>query len=511
MGRIRLLIALLGFLAAVVPAHAQEHSIAAPNLDGDAYMKLRATPDHQVLIFKLEKSTGETTTSRTVIVGPDYVIDRSPAGHLLFDFRLRRALELAPENRTFTNTSLYGRVLTRLAFLQNNLTIASGVIAADIVDKDLGSGVRFVIEHSNGINLPDRSTYPNMPKAELDVSRTGSELTGTIGGWRILDATISGTAFPSTAHATSFRAWLIWLVQLHPQIAEAISSTGRLPSKIEINFPQELLKTLPNVHAEHTVTFRDIRSGTGRFDSIRGWSAAPPAFPPHLPDETARLMVAAANGTAPGGPRSDESYITEIRQLSGAGKHLDAVLLALHASQPYDNCSGAQRVRPICSDLGQAVQAARQDQNTRRFLTGFAAEGQGNYAQAFQIWSPLRNLPIARRDILDFVIANNIVEATKRGQSTDTTAAEFAALPQTFHRALSADPYNPSRYRDIFNYLFVAASGIEKQYFVRTHAYAVIDLALALPNGPTTTIVRRIAESYPRMAADFPLLFPSYN
>lgn len=503
-------LALLAFLF-TAPAAAQDIPLAGPNLSGDAYTALRGDARHPVLSVEVTTNSGASTEMRQLVLGPDYAIERGSGAQTVYDFRFRRLLTLAPDQKQFSNESLFGHAATRFLFLQNNLGMSGTGIATGVTDPSLAGAARFVNEHLNGMRHPADMALQNLPRPDLTLTRDGANLTGALGDMPLLTATLSESAFPSRAHAQSFAAWLAWGGRIHPTVAAGIAETGQLPAQIEFTFPAALRKLNPGIRERQSLSFDKIGQTTGQLDAIRGWTARIPAWPPYLPAPLAQNMVDAANGTAPGGPKSDDDYVVEISALSIAGRHLDAVLLGLHASHPYNGCQGEHRSRPVCAALGTALNKAREDKDVRQLFAGFALESERQYRRAAEIWVRLRLQPLLRKDVLDFAIANALVEAQKRSPLTGEMGVAFKELPSLFTRALAVDPYDPARYRDIYNYLQAAATGLSDRYQAPMRAMAVIDLARALPERPMPDIIRQVVESGTRTARNFPVLFPDFN
>ena len=504
-------------MAMATPAGAQTsvQPLAGPNLDGDAYSALRENAVHEVLTVTAVAKSKASSQTRALTIGPDFVLEQDGDTVRLYDFRFRRLLTLNPDVKTFTNESLYGHARTRFAFLQNNLSTGGIGIGAGLVSGVSPAALRFANEHLNGMDHPADVAYGNMPKPELVLRRDGSALTGVLKGAGaddepLLTATIGRTGFPSEDHARSFQAWLAWGARMHPQTAAALVGTGRVPDAVSFAFPAALRKLNPNLTRGQALEFRDAARGKTRFDILRGWSAKLPAWEPYLPEALVATMVAAANGTAPNGPASDEDFITEIGVLLDTGQYLDAALVGLHASHPYDGCQGEHRARQICTVIKGMMNKVRTDRGVRILFTGFAQEQQRNFRGAAQTWVKLRILNLARLDILDFMIANALVEAQKKSPLEGEMGVAFGKLPELFTRSLAADPYDPARYRDIFNYLHAAATGLAERYTVPIQAQALIDLAQALPDRLMPRIITQIVEANDRIAGDYPLLFPVF-
>ncbi|MBO6782069.1 MAG: hypothetical protein JJ899_02175 [Alphaproteobacteria bacterium] len=502
--------AVVVFLAA--PASAQPTLVAGPHLSGDAYTVQRRDAPHEVVAFEIEAGTRTSALVRGVVVGPDYAVETAgDRTRLVYDFRFRRLLSLPPGEDVFANESLFGHARTRFSFLQNNLSASAVAIAGGLTEPGIGGAARFVSEHLNGMAHPADVALRDLPRPELQVSVDGSDLTGALGETTVFAATLTDTAFPSLAHARTFAAWLTWGGRMHPDVALAIAETGRLPDEITFTFPDEIRAINPGAETEQVFEFRDMEIRAGAFDMLRGRAARVPSWEPYLPETVARTMVDAANGVAPNGPKSDIDFMDEMSHQMALAKSLDAVLTGLHASHPYDGCQGDYRARPLCITFGGVMNQARANPHVKTLFGGFAAEAEREYRLAARIWVPLRQRAIDRVDVLDFMIANALVEAHKKSPLKGEMATAFEQLPQLYERAFPVDPYDPARYRDIYNYLLAAATGLSDRYLVATRAHAVIDLARALPDRPMPEIILQVVQADARIAADFPALFPIFD
>lgn len=489
-------------------ALAQADPQAGPHLTGNEYVALRGTAPAPAIKFTMVVKTKGETERREITLGPDYIVERGPRRTAIFDFRFERLLLLNEQQRTFSNMSLFGHFRTRFALLQNNLGVVGSGIAAGLIENDRAASVRFVTEHANGIRFPRPVAFENLPEPALNVINHTDFVLGTLAGANIFTVRFDNSTLPTPRHRKTLLAWLAWAGIVHPNIAQAITRSNKMPKHVDIEFPADLLKMSPNVGATTQITFEHATLLLASLVPLGDLATMPPAWPPYMPESLAKLMISAARGTAPGGPRPDDEFISEIGRLSAAGQHVDAVLLGLHASHPYDGCQGLQASHAVCQALLAAGQRAQEDQNVRRLLDGFAASKRGEYAQSVQILLPLRSLPLERPDILEIIIANGVIEAKNTSHLDAPLTEEFARLPQTFERALAADPYDPARYRDIFNFMYAAAANLEESYQARTQAQTVIDLAQVLPNRRTPAIISQIAAQNAQIAADFPILFP---
>lgn len=358
--------------------------LAGPNLDGDAYTALRGD---DVLTLNVVTKSRASFKTRALTVGPDYVLERDGETIRIHDFRYRRLLTLHASAKSFTNESLHGHARTRFAFLQNNLSTAGLALGSNALQGISPAALRFAHEHVNGMAHPGDVAYGTLPEPKLAVVHDGDVLTGTLQGASagddppVLSATLSRDGFFSPAHAKSFEAWLAWSGRIHPGAAAAVGETGHIPARIAFDFAAALRKLNPNLSRGQAIEFHDAASAKYRFD-IRGWTAKLPAWEPYLPEKLMALMVDAANGTAPNGPKSDEDYIAEMGVLLDTGRYLDAALVGLHASHPYDGCTGEHRARPLCTVMSGMLNTARTDRGVKLMFTGFAQEQQRDFRAA---------------------------------------------------------------------------------------------------------------------------------
>ena len=80
------------------------------------------------------------------------------------------------------------------------------------------------------------------------------------------------------------------------------------------------------------------------------------------------------------------------------------------------------------------------------------------------------------------VTLNDVVEARRNGELPPALQTFYDRAPQLFLETYRAEPYDPARYRDLFNYVqTMPKQDIQTNYTVMIELPAIIDLARALP------------------------------
>ena len=484
--------------------------IAGPHLDGDAYAGLRGLDEADIVVTDVTVSSSASNTKFKIVVGPDYVLEDRPLSRALYDFRYRRFLEIDLNSREFTNTSLYGMFHTRWAFLQNNL-ITEALAGQHGSDKQPALS-RYWIEGALGIAYPGAIAFESMTQPSLAIQREGGSLTAVAENTTVATANFNGQSFPTAAHAKSFAAWLVWSMRIHPRLASMIAGEGAVPLALTLYRREPYMDFVGGVLETTTLQLEGVSRSRGRLDATLGLVSKPPAWPPYIPEAIATLMVNAALGSAAGGPIDDAVYADVIRALLGSGKRLDAVLVAVRASYPYDGCSDRQLSPDLCDAASQAWKAAWEDSTGILFADALALGQNGDHTAAAKALIALRGKASNNGDILEVMIANELVEAKRSSKVDPELSNEYARLQHTFTAAIVESPYNAAIYRDFYNYLLVATadSNIDDSYIAPTKAQAVMDLARSLPVRRIPKIVTYATTVENSVADDFRDMFPTY-
>lgn len=504
---------LFGF--SVAPAFANP---AGPHLDGNAYDALRPQQLVSTLTFDLELEAEGRVNRTHITLGPDFVAEEAENFVRIFDFRFHRLLHIDMNSGYFSNESLYGHFRSRWALFRNNI-FAVDVIHQTGVETERPLNLeRFLIEHYIGVEGVQKIYQQAPPTPSMDIHRQDMELIINVEGTEILKADFDPIEFSSVAHQQTFATWLIWQIRVHPKIAQAIVATNMLPAYLQ-TIDQNLGESKDPVRS---LTFRQASRSRGRLDMLSGLTPDIPDSP-HLPEKLARLMIDAAHGRAPNRPLDDSIYKQNIRKLMSDGNYLDAALLGYHASLRYEGC-GPPRYQEVelCTIVPNMYRVAigKADSVSRLFQAMHLIQ-ENKHEQVVEMLSPLRKEVHFRPDILEFMIANEIIEARRTAQQVAARqdAAQQAAarelykdeinrLPDTFTTALAADPYAPARYRDILNYFSVGARDLDEKYHAPILEHFVLDLARALPGQTMPSIINHLTDMETSIKGDHPMLFP---
>ncbi len=524
----------LAFGLSATPAMANP---AGPHLDGNAYDALRPATPSPTLAFTMDVDCVNPGGQQPVLhsfefgiepwrggmreadlegrslvtLGPDFVVSRGRYGIVVHDFRFRRLLTIGTDNQRFLNHSIYGHFLVRWGFLSNNL-YPLGLLAETGVQESGGvplSVSRFLVEHANGMAHPPATFLRKLPAAALKTDRQGATLVANVGDTEVLKAQFSAMEFPSAVHRRSFTAWLTWFFRFHPSLARVFADDTTLPSSLRFIRPDVTTAVGESEFPVCSVVLSNVSRASGRLDVVAPLASTIPAWPPLLPGGLARLMVDAARLQAPNGPTGNKAYVQYIRKSAAEKRYLDAALLSFHAAASTGACTAARRDSILCDTMADALRTAMRDGSVQTLRKALSLGGQGKHGQAAEILVSLRGRSPGRPDILEIMIANELVEARRHSQLNESLRKEFNGLPQAFEAALARDPYSPARYRDMSNYLGVAARSADRRYFAPIFQNAILDLGRTLPGGTLSPLLQSVTARDRKIAKDFPELFPN--
>jgi hypothetical protein len=473
--------------------------LVGPHTDGDAYIALRQSADLASMKFIVRVVDGENIRAINVSIGSDFVIEREAAQTIVYDFRFRRRFELQAASATFLNQSLYGLWHQRWAFLQNNLSITGILQAASLFEKP--SVERFFVEQKNGINHPQEIAFRSLPKPVLKMKKKADRIKLSVDKVSVAEIGFSGNRFPSRTHADTFAAWLVWSLNLHPDVASLLGSKKFLPSDVNKTERRAMDETNSVL-----IEFIGISSGDAEFDFLASRNPELPIWEPKISAVMAELMINAARGTAPNGPLSGDEYILQLRKLQETSQPLDVFLLAIHASFECEQSNPP----PVCAIAANAIRSVAADKDVKTLLQALGKDQAGEHAAAVRSMLALRSGQLQRIDILDIMIANTLVEGKNKDQLDEELEQKFQGLPKLFESAFQADPYSPNWYRDYYNYLRASVDNIDDGYLLHTRAYPVVDIARSLPGRAVPPLVEAITNVEHSISQDFPNHFPEY-
>ncbi len=475
-----------------------------PHLDGDAYRALRGDGPVEVLEFDASALGGNWGKTVSVTLGPDFCIEQSETHATLYDFRYRRILQISPESRTFLNDSLFGFWQMRLAFLGNNIRTAGRFVSGKTQEEKALS--RFWVEQENGLDIFGDPFPDTFPLPLISVKKTEDAVSVSAVGTNVATFQRGANAFPSDSHSSSFAAWLVWSLHLHPAVAAEAKSMSMLPASINrIMNPKIFGDTL-----ESNIAITNVTRSRNGMEILSGLASAPPVWEPYIPRPLAELMLSAVQGEATNGPISDAQYLSEIEKLIAQDKVFDAWLVATNATHPYDGCPSDEFGTPLCNVADEHADAFKSDPATLGLLAALGVDQQGRHADAARLFILLRPHALERPDILEFVILNALVEGRIKEQLDGELNQELDNFLLRIETAFREDPYNPARYRDYFGYVHAMVSEVPDNYLVRLRAYALLDLGRSLPGRRTPEMLSSIRLQEQKMERESPVHFPDY-
>ncbi len=480
---------------------------AGMHLSGDEYVALRSSPASEVVTFAVTQSGPNAKRSLRVTLGSDFAVEEENDRLTIYDFRFRRVLRADRNANSFQNHSLFGEFQVRWRLLLNHLTTL--LIASEVALQEPLPLSRFWLEQDLGVTYPAEMALDRLPRPKLELAPQGSRFVAEVEGATVATAEIGAQHFPDERYRSSFAGWLVWSVRMYPALAAALSRERGLPTSIDLR-KRTLMEGIEGTAASsERLEFSGFATVPGKLDAVQGFESLTPSWPPHFPESIAALMIAAARGTAPGGPRSDASYAEEIERLSGRNDHLDAVLLALHAILPYDGCQDATLSPALCATAVKALRASAQHTDSRFLFQAIGLSKSQGHLKAAEALMTLRSPELTYGHVLENFIANEIVEAKRNKQLDEAPQTRFDQLHRAFEQAFIADPYNPGLYRDFANYVAVATSTLDEHY--DTHRTQMpFDIARALPDRRMPSLIRQATQQENRIAAEFPALFPQF-
>ena len=514
---------------------------AGPHLDGDAYTGLRPAAPVPTLKFTMDvecldsggqdlvlyshafgvqperegmRAPGHEGRSQ-VTLGPDFVVSRGRYGTVVYDLRFRRVLTIGIDEQLFSNHSLYGHFRVRLKFLLNNLFTLASVTKLGVKKKGAFSlpVSRFLVEHANGIFHPLAIALKHLPVAPLNVDRRAEMLVASVSNTEVLKAEYGTIGFPSAVHGRTFAAWLAWFFRIHPKLAQVFADDAAPPSSLRFIVSSMPTAMGPSSFPACSVLLSDVSRAPDRLDVLAGLASRVPAWPPILPGGLIRLMIDAVRLQAPNGPTDNATYLERIRKLAAEKRYFDALLLSAHTMASTESCTPARHDAILCETTVEAFQTTKSAGSVGTVRKAMSASSQGNHGKAAEMLISLRDRSPDRPDILEFMIANEVVEARRhslrhKSPMNEQLQKEFDGLPNTFEAALGFDPYSPARFRDISNYVRLATRSLAQKYFWMVFETVILDLGRALPGGRVSHFFKKANARERKTAEAFPELFP---
>jgi hypothetical protein len=201
--------------------------------------RLNAEPELR-LQYRVER-VGAAAEMFTIGLAKDYHYRSSPLGLTVYDYRVRRIFRVSP-NSQFINDSLYAEVWYRRAELENRAMIAAALSKSGIdVGKSLAAQDPFWAESELGLTT-SKFARPSLQRTEIK---------GRI-AWRTNDDEVLAVRYRQDAVPQELRASLrrLWpsIAAIHPQIADELAESGRLPEELWVKEIDHKAKSFESSH-----------------------------------------------------------------------------------------------------------------------------------------------------------------------------------------------------------------------------------------------------------------------
>lgn len=476
LGALALTLALL-----LTPAAGSTAEIAGPQLDAAALRAARqAAPRTQLrLVFDLHRGNA-APVPLTALLGTDYADVVEGGRETLYDFRLRRRLNLDRAAQAFANLSLYGDVAFRRFELTNRLELADLFAEASRGEELPLFLQRFWIESDAGLAAsatPLAISHETLADGALRFRFAGEEVALFAPSTQMVPAALQ----------RSVARFLRLRLPIHPDILAAITLDGRLPRRLVL---------VGLAHGERRPIGLVLRS----VERLEGDYPLPAGFEPRpLAGQAADAeglslggllptMLEAVSGRRAAAPRSLADYRRAADQALGQGHGFAAMLLLSEAALQYGTAAG-----DCASGLGWAAGCPRTDDIRRalaadpRAMLFYKAQTTEpkDAAAAVTVWQDLKHDDVADGYVVDAFLADRLSAA---GHRREAMAA--------FARALAGNPYLAGVYKELGDH-FLRISRTDL-------AWVCYDLGRSLPGrsaddalAPVDVLEAKLASLYP--------------
>jgi hypothetical protein len=479
-GACALAFALLLFAPAAVSAR----EIAGPQLDAAALRGARQAAPEPLVRLDFELHRGEAApTPLTALIAADYVDIIESGRETLYDFRLRRRLDIDRANGTFASFSLYGDVAARRFQLYKGVELGR-VFAAESHQPELPLPLqRFWLESDVGLAVGAKP-LPITQQKTADGARRYRYEGKDVGFFQP-----SHYAVPATLQR-SFERFLRLQLPIHPDILAVITLDGRLPQRLIViglvdgeRVPLGLvLKSAGRLEADYPLPAKfALRPLAGEATDAEALSLR----------RLLPTMVDAVSGRTGLAPRSLAEYRHAADQALGQGRGFAAMLLVSEAALQYGPIAG-----DCASGLGWAARCQRGDELNRvlandpraaLFYKVQTARSRDPAAVVAELQG-LKRDDVADGYVVDAFLADRLSAAGKRQEAMGA-----------FALALAGNPYLAGVYKELGDhYLRAARSDL---------AWICYDLGRSLPGRRSDDALAAVDAMEDQLAATYPAFF----
>jgi tetratricopeptide (TPR) repeat protein len=415
----------LALLLLMQAAAARAAAIAGPALDAAAYLALRGEAAGPALRLVFDARRGNALGEPMVVVlGTDYVDIAAGARETIYDFRLRRRLELDRKAGVFSNLSLYADVAFRRFELEKRVLLSR--MFAETAHAEPPAGLRsFWIESAVGIDAGAKDRPPLKSETLADGARrfrAGDQQATLFAPAR--------EAVPETLRR-SFARFLALHVPLHPEILKAIMLDGRLPQRL----------VWVEASGETMQTAGLLLRRSGHFESapfpLPSALAPAPLAGNGKDEEVLSLAVLlpsmrkAVAGQGPA-PQSLRDYRRAADTALRRGQRFEAALILAEMSLEFGaeahDCSIGPGGVP-CHGADELTLRLRDDARVKQL---YAAQGEDatRPEAAAELWQKLKHDDVPHGFVVDAFLADRLSAAGRRREAIGAFARAIAGNPR---------------------------------------------------------------------------------
>jgi hypothetical protein len=340
-------------LAAIVVAPALGSTAMTPNSGSDTVRSLHAKPEGELDLHYRKEAPGANVEEVSFGIAADYHYIKSAQELRIYDYALRRIFWLQATGE-FVNNSLYADVWFRGAELRNRAMLGGMLKGAGIAAaKAPNTTDPYWAETELGMLSPD------MPRSDLQTVEEKSRVRWLLSGEEVAAVRYDKEAVPESVKPGLRRFWRT-VVQLHPDIADALAASGKMPAELWIKArplgkdPIVAHFTLAAKHWEPAAPY-----------PLHAHLAAQPAD--HDAVFAGIFATLAKNVADKALPPTSETYTARAESAIARQAGLEAMLWAIEMNLaqgvPTSQCVDKDP-RPYCSLLARAGPLAKADPRT---------------------------------------------------------------------------------------------------------------------------------------------------
>lgn len=506
--------------AACGPAAVSQTAVATPYVSA---AELRPSRDKDRLgelrlAFDVFNSADQSTRQVTLGIGKDYVQVTEGSTRTIFDFRLRRVIDVDLGRGRFFSYSLYGAVHALNQELTSRTMLQAMLNNPKLPDLDIAADVQHAFWRESVLGVADA------PAEGLEVSDTDGVVVFQRDQRNIVQFFPALEIDASAAEIANFYKFMRLALTAHPTIVDALKKRRALPQALALRkpdgeesawsltrferiqddypLPAEALLSIETVHGWESDIWHDVERHLAVQYVDEGLIFGPtqaPAIDPILP-----TMLAAAAGRHGGGPPLRDDWLNRMEIAIENDALFEAGLLwtefnLLWGTLVLDCARGADF--PYCKRLRDTITQAQHDQRWQ-FTMG-AMEGLAP-GSALAIWSALPKDDAPTSYITDLFLANQVVVKTLANPRSalaedDKVRANTAKAFELFVSAINGNPYNPSAYKDLGDFYY------SRHDYRR--AWMAFDLGRSLANAEFVPTLKVVNDLESQIAAKYPEFF----